>query len=342
LAPVYSIAFSSDGKTLATASRCRTSEFKQPLGVWKGSYYLDWAAGDTSQAIRVWDVATRRQRAEWAPPAFLECYSLALSPDSGTLAGGCSGGAFVLWDVATSRQRAMGFVRPGDRAYWQNATLWGWLFAFMPKFGPAVQAVAWSPQGVYFATATADGLVQLWDSSDGKELRTLPGQGAAQCLAFSPDGNGLAVGRGKRVELWDVSTGRLRRVLDGPAKAVWSLAFSPDGVLLAAGGADWRIRLWEVANGTERGPLLGHQERVAGLAFAPDGRLLASAGWDGTVRLWHVATARELFALEGHRGKVHCVDFAPDGNTLASGGETPEGSGEVLLWRAAPDVTRDL
>src|SRR5262249_53683713 len=78
----------------------------------------------------------------------------------------------------------------------------------------------------------------------------------------------------------------------------------------------------------------GHNDAVSCLAFAPDGRTLASGSWDSTVRLWHLATGQEVATLEGHRGRIHCLVFAADGRTLASGGETPEGNGEVLLWRA--------
>jgi WD40 repeat protein/tRNA A-37 threonylcarbamoyl transferase component Bud32 len=339
LSPVYSLAFSPDGQTLATAGQSRIAELKGYLGVGGGSYYLDQLAGDTTQAICLWDVGSRRQRAAWAPPALLGCGCLAWSTDGRTMAAGYSGGALGLWDRATGRQRLLTFVRQADRTSWEAQALGAWLAPLFPKLGPAVRALAWSPRGKPFATVTADGLVQLWDPAAGQVVRNLDGRGEAQCLAFAPDGRLLAVGRGQRVELWDVGTGQLRRVLDGSSEPVWCLAFAPDGGLLAGGSADWRIRLWEVASGRQRASLLGHQERVAGVAFSPDGRLLASGGWDGVVRLWHLATAREVLALEGHRGRVHCVAFAPDGQTLASGGETPEESGEVLLWRTEADAT---
>jgi WD40 repeat protein len=64
--------------------------------------------------------------------------------------------------------------------------------------------------------------------------------------------------------------------------------------------------------------------------------ILASGGHDGKVHLWNVAAAQPVAALEGHRGKVCCVGFSADGQTLASGGESPEGTSEVYLWRPAP------
>jgi WD40 repeat protein len=109
----------------------------------------------------------------------------------------------------------------------------------------------------------------------------------------------------------------------------------PDGRVLATGGRDGRIHLWDLQGAQETAPLIGHTDVVASLAFSPDGQTLASGGWDGKVRLWSVAAAQEVLTLEGHSGKVRCVAFAPDRQVLASGGESPDGSGEVYLWRAS-------
>ena len=99
--------------------------------------------------------------------------------------------------------------------------------------------------------------------------------------------------------------------------SVSSVAFSPDGRLLASCGDDDVVRLWDPATGAERRTLTGHTGRVNGVAFSPDGLLLASCD-DETVRLWDPATGAERRTLTGHTGRVNGVAFSPDGLLLAS------------------------
>ncbi len=125
---------------------------------------------------------------------------------------------------------------------------------------------------------------------------------------------------------------------DGPIDGAWqggegtvaSLAFSPDGRLLASGHLEARdnVRIWDAATGRRLATLEGHTDRVRAVAFAPDGKSLATASSDGTVRLWDVASWRERNVLHGHADTVHAVAFSPDGKTLASAGN----DGDVRLW----------
>jgi WD40 repeat protein len=88
------------------------------------------------------------------------------------------------------------------------------------------------------------------------------------------------------VWLWVAATGEHRVTLTGHTDRVLAVAFSPDGRLLASGGADGKMRLWDAATGEHRVTLTGHTDRVLAVAFSPGGRLLASGGADGKVRLW--------------------------------------------------------
>lgn len=99
-----------------------------------------------------------------------------------------------------------------------------------------------------------------------------------------------------------------------------TLAYSPDGRLLALASTDNRIRLWEANTGKEIQQLIGHDAAVTSLAFAADGKTLASGSYDGTVRLWEVVTGKLLQKLSANNSWVTAVAFAPDGKTIAAGG----------------------
>ena len=175
-------------------------------------------------------------------------------------------------------------------------------------------------------------------------VRTLRGHTSfARAVAFSPDGKLLATGAADHtVKLWDVAAGNLLRTLssDGytltnlfPSRSepykFWSVAFSPDGKLLATGSDDDMVRVWDVVTGSLLRTLSGHTSYVYSVSFSPDGKLLAS-GTGKTIRLWDVATGSLVRTLTGDINSVRSVAFSPDGKLLAEGGD-----GKVKLWSVA-------
>ena len=109
-----------------------------------------------------------------------------------------------------------------------------------------------------------------------------------------------------------------------------SVSFSPDGLTLASGGADYTILLWDTTKGIPKKTLTGHSEAVFSVTFSSNQRILASASGDRTVRLWDVGTGAHLKTLVGHNGFVRSVAFSPDGRTLVSGSDDKT----VRLWDA--------
>lgn len=129
---------------------------------------------------------------------------------------------------------------------------------------------------------------------------------------------------------------RKLRSLEGHTSAVKSVAFSPDGKVLASGANDRTVQLWRTQDGALLQTIGAHADWVRSVAFSPDGTMLASASDDRMVRLWQVSDGRMelLRTLEGHSDWVSSVAFSPDGTLLASGASDKT----VRLWQVADGV----
>ncbi|MCI0358495.1 MAG: protein kinase [Planctomycetaceae bacterium] len=190
----------------------------------------------------------------------------------------------------------------------------------------AVVAVAFHPTTEHLASVGVDRLVKVWDLTTAQVLFDEPCDvvrrtGSAHTVAFSPDGQKLAVASRGAVTIWDWNDRQIRPVTLPPHKFhSIPVAFSNDGRLATAEGERGLLRLWDTKTGRPLGTIPEHVGPFSALAFSRDGRLLASASYDRSVRLSN-STTGELLSLGSHSGNVECVAISPDGKLLASGGE---------------------
>src|SRR5919199_36772 len=107
--------------------------------------------------------------------------------------------------------------------------------------------------------------------------------------------------------------------LTGHKNLIYSVAFSPNGEVVASGSDDKTIKLWGVEDGQEIVTLTGHANSVYTVAFSPDGETLASCSWDRTVKIWRIKDGKLIRTITGHTDSVRCIAFSPNGEFLASG-----------------------
>jgi WD40 repeat protein len=204
-----------------------------------------------------------------------------------------------------------------------------------------IRCLAWASDGTALSAAGQDGQVVRRALSErrvhaiaaGSMEELLPEElYRIVPLALTRDGTTVAAGQGPEVILRTVADGHTWASFRVDASLVKSLAFSPDGVVLAAGCVDGSVVIWETAARRARATLRGHAGIVNGLAFSPDGRSLATAGHDGTLCVWDLATGRLHNSARG-ASSIRSVAFSPDGHTIATCGI------HVLLWDAAAGCT---
>jgi len=179
-----------------------------------------------------------------------------------------------------------------------------------------VVGVAFSPDGALLASASFDGTVRIWKSSDGTALKVLKGQGGlARTVSFSPDGNYLASSGGgdNKILIWKTSDWSLTKALTGHQADVYSISFSPDSQMIASGGYDRTARLWSLSAGTELARFSGNGN-VYGVGFSPDNQYMAfTDGEGGTIRLVRVADNQVIRTFTDETENVQCLAFSNQG-----------------------------
>ena len=324
-------------------------------------------ASDDSGAVSMVDVETGRPIRPPLSVGAVPADSLDLSPDGRLVAAASYEGPVFVWDVQTGVPYGSSLVAdtspvsdvefsPDGRtlvsAHLQSAVVWsmnGEQAIGAPLGGPSdlTTDVAFSPDGKRLLAGRLDGGTIVYDTATRRQALRIAGDSVVSAVAFHPGGRLVAVGTiDGRVGLFDSSSGApVRRAIEQQGAAIWQVAFSPDGKLLAVAvdpnGVDGyygqqrqgEVRLRDVGSGRRVGRSISPGGgSVLAVAFDRDGTLLATGSYGGRLDLWDVKTqTRRGEPMRVADDGFNSVAFDAGRRLVAAGG----GIGPVRVWRLA-------
>jgi RNA polymerase sigma factor (sigma-70 family) len=312
---VLALGYSADGKMLASGSideavhlwDAKTGQLLHILRghkAWVDSVFFTpdnkrVISCGQDQTARVWEVATGKELRRWKTKGG---WKMGLSPDGKTLAGMGDfpdKATIFLWDTDTGKKvRELPYEGEQDLAF----------------------DMAFSPDGKRLVCGGK--MLRLFDVATGKQLQVFGSGQRIHSVAFAGNGKVLAVGRdGQPVTLWDTTTLKEIRRLDGDRDGARAIAFAPDGKTLAvaAFGAEGRAALWDPATGTKLRDLAGKHYQVWSMTFSPDGKTVAVGNLDSVIHLYDTPTGKELAtSAGGHREWLSFMAFADHDRTILS------------------------
>jgi WD40 repeat protein/serine/threonine protein kinase len=330
---LYAIAASPDGTRLATAGMDGTCKVwaasgrneslslvpSSPPG-WVNAVCMlpdgrQVITGTQDGVVRLWNVAGAEvARILWGPrmgPEHREISALGLSRDGTRLVIGHGNVAGIVIDIAT------GLV----------------LHEFTGALG-GFGALSLSPNGNRFATGGRDRTATVWDLAKRERALVLRGhQDTVTEAVFSPDGLHIATcSTDGSARLWNAVDGsEVGRLEPQERQHLLSVAFSPDGRFLAAGGSGRTVTVWDIPSGKVHRQFRGHAREVMQVLFSPDSTSLLTCAGDSTARLWNLAIGREVMLFKGHVSGVKSVAFSADGRRIVTG----SWDGTAKVWEAA-------
>ena len=234
------------------------------------------ATGGFDGSVRLWETATGHSVRVIQPNKSI-ITAIAFSPDGSLLAGAVADDTIRIWDVVSGSQKqtveaqqttmSLAFSPDGKRMarsslglpteLWDTHT-WHRIGSITPPKVGSTLSLAFSPDGKYLAGGNDDMTARIWDAKSGKEIHVFKGHwGNVMAVAFSPDSKTLATGGDFSIKFWDMATGQNIGTITpkdrdpkhdspGTGTMVYSLAFSPDGSLLAVGALDGIVDLWAI------------------------------------------------------------------------------------------------
>lgn len=277
--PVYSLAISPDGKTIASGSEDGTIklwklESQELIYTLAGHSRMvnsvaisgdgqTLASGSKDNTIKLWNPKTG-ELIRTLEGHSASVTSVAIDPSATILASGSADKTIKIWNLKT-----------------------GELIRSLSGHTGFVESVAIALDGSLLASGSRDTTIKIWNLKTGELMRTLPKNSwVVSSVAFSSDGKTLASSTcGPRIKLWDLHSGQLLHSLNSPSSTLCSVAIGHNGQIIG-GSSDGTIKLWDLKTGTLLSNIPGHNRDVVALALGPNGRAIASASLDNTIKIW--------------------------------------------------------